>query len=312
MAETPIHRPASPDKSGFLGAVVAMAGDIKLAHSIFAMPFAVLGAVLAWDRSERASVTWTKVVLVVVCMVCARTWAMVVNRLADRDIDTRNPRTSRRAIASGAVRASDGLRIALLSACAFVAACAGFYLVDANFWPIALSVPVLGWVAMYSFTKRFSALCHVFLGGALAVSPLAAAIAMRPDAVTELLSLWFLSGMVVFWVAGFDVIYALQDISFDRQTQLHSIPAALGVRGAVWTSRVFHCVALTMLVLAWRSDTRLGTVFLLGVIAAACLLLTEHLVLAKQGEKGLATAFFTINGIVSCVLGAAGTIDILT
>ncbi|MCA9277654.1 MAG: UbiA family prenyltransferase [Phycisphaeraceae bacterium] len=309
MSDTTIAQPA-PAVTGTLGVIRAMAKDIKLAHSVFALPFAVLGALLAWDRTEPASTTWLKLVLVVVCMVCARTWAMVVNRLADRHIDSENPRTVRRAIASGRVLFADGIKIALVSALVFVAACSGFWFVDGNIWPVVLSIPVLGWIALYSFTKRFTALCHVFLGGALAASPIAAGIAMQPEAVADMPALWLLAGMVVFWVAGFDVIYALQDLSFDREKKLHSIPAALGADGALWVSRVFHVIAIVMLVLAWQQDTRFGIVFGLGVVAAVMLLAAEHLVLMKQGEKGLAMAFFTLNGIVSCVLGIAGAIDI--
>ncbi|MDX2116459.1 MAG: 4-hydroxybenzoate octaprenyltransferase, partial [Planctomycetota bacterium] len=302
--------------------------------------FAVLGAVLASPAllpgaagsadggaagAQLASLTATggaeamsphvrlgvQLVLVVVCMFFARTWAMLVNRLADWRFDRGNPRTARRAVASGRLSAGAGWVVALGSAAAFVAATGGFALLG-NFWPLTLSVPVLAWIALYSFTKRFTLLCHVFLGAALATSPLAAALAIEPGALLDAAraetgrALWLLAGFIVLWVAGFDVAYALQDLDFDRRTGLHSIPAALGVRGALWTSRAMHAAGFALLVLAWRAEPRLGAIFGVAVGAAGVLLVIEHAVLARRGVAGLPLAFFTINGVVSCVLGAAG------
>lgn len=286
------------------------AADIKLAHSVFALPFAVLGAFLA----RPADALWPRfagqLALIVACMVFARTWAMLVNRLADRTIDARNPRTHRRVLAAGKLSPRDGLFIALASAAAFIACTALFWAFFANPWPLILSVPVLCWIAFYSFTKRFTALCHIFLGGALAASPLAAAIAINPEFAIASPALWLLAGMVLFWVAGFDVIYALQDVDFDRTAGLSSIPARLGPTGAIWTSRVFHAAAFGLLIAAWRTEPRFGLLFALGVAAVGGLLVIEHAVLARRGKAGLEMAFFTINGIVSCVLGLAGVLDL--
>ena len=290
--------------------VALAAGDIKLAHSVFALPFAVLGAFLARPAAAPWSRFAGQLAIVVACMVFARTWAMLVNRLADRSIDARNPRTQRRVIAAGRLSARDGLLIALGSAGAFIACTSLFWVFFANPWPLMLSVPVLAWIAFYSFTKRFTALCHVFLGGALAASPLAAAIAVAPAFVVQSVALWLLAGMVLLWVAGFDVIYALQDVEFDRGAGLSSIPARLGPTGAIWVSRVFHAGALALLVGAWWFEPRLGAAFGGGVLAVGGLLIVEHIVLAKRGKAGLEMAFFTINGIVSCVLGLAGVIDL--
>lgn len=301
--------PAIPRQS-LASRLALVAADIKLAHSVFALPFALLGAFMA--RPDGAG--WPRftgqLALVVACMVFARTWAMLINRLADRTIDARNPRTQRRILASGALSPRDGLLFALAAAAAFIACTALFWIFFANPWPLALSVPVLLWIAFYSFTKRFTALCHIFLGGALAASPLAAAIAIDPHFVIAGPAIWFLAGMVLFWVAGFDVIYALQDLDFDRSAGLSSIPARLGPTGAIWVSRLLHLISFALLVAASQTEPRFGAVFAIGVAAVGGLLVVEHAVLARRGKAGLEMAFFTINGIVSCVLGLAGILDL--
>jgi 4-hydroxybenzoate polyprenyltransferase len=294
-----------------LGKARLVGADIKLAHSVFAMPFAILGATLARPAGERAGATLGKVALIVVCMVLARSWAMLVNRLADRRFDVANPRTARRALASGRLEGRDAAGFAFGCAALFVAAASGFWVAFGNFWPLALSVPVLAWVAFYSFTKRFTALCHVFLGGALAASPLAAALAMNPGALAAMPALWWLAGMVVLWVGGFDVIYALQDLDFDRETGLHSIPAALGATGAIWVSRLMHAGAGACLGVAALSDARFGALFYAGVGLVWALLVAEHVILARRGKAGLEMAFFTVNGVVSCALGVTGVLDVL-
>lgn len=285
------------------------AGDIKLAHSVFALPFAVLGAFIARPEGSRGAFAG-QLGLVVVCMVLARTWAMLFNRLADARYDRANPRTARRVIASGRLSERDGWAVALGCAALFCGAAGLFWALFGNPWPLWLSVPVLAWIAFYSLTKRFTLLCHVFLGGALAASPLAAALAVDPAAITARPALWCLAGMVVAWVAGFDVIYALQDVAFDRATGLYSIPSRLGPGRAILVSRLLHVVALAMLVMAAGADARFGPVFMAAVVLVGGLLVTEHVILAKRGEAGLDMAFFTVNGVVSCVLGVAGVIDL--
>lgn len=292
------------------------AADIKLAHSVFALPFAILAAF--WVRPLDPAVpggTWRsfagQLALVVVCMVLARTWAMLFNRLADRDIDAANPRTARRLIASGRLSVRDGWVIAIGCCVLFCGAAGLFAVLFGNYWPVILSVPVLAWIGFYSLTKRFTALCHVFLGGALASSPLAAAIAISPSAVLNTPGLWMLAGMVLLWVAGFDVIYALQDLEFDREQRLRSVPARLGWRGAIWVSRGMHAGAFVLLILAARSEGRFGLVFFVAVGIVGGLLIAEHAILARRGKAGLDMAFFTVNGLVSCLLGLAGVIDLL-
>jgi 4-hydroxybenzoate polyprenyltransferase len=245
-------------------------------------------------------------------MVLARTWAMLVNRLADADFDAANPRTARRAVASGRLPRRSAALIAVLCAAAFTAAAAAFWLFFANFWPLALALPVLAWLALYSFAKRFTALCHLLLGTALAISPLAAALAIRPAALTDTPALYWLAAMVTTWVAGFDTIYALQDTDFDQQRKLFSIPSRLGVPAALWISRLLHLTAAAALFMAALADPRLnGPPFLLAVVLATLLLIAEHAVLARRGKAGLDMAFFTLNGIVSCVVGGLGVVALL-
>ncbi|MEZ6235234.1 MAG: UbiA-like polyprenyltransferase [Phycisphaerales bacterium] len=314
QAEGQASREAGPAREpGGVASLLLAARDIKLAHSVFALPFAVLAAFLARDAAAGWGRFAGQLGLVVVCMVAARTWAMLFNRLVDRRFDAANPRTARRAVASGARGGGGAWGLAAGSAGLFVA-CAGLFgVLFANWWPAMLSVPVLAWIAFYSLTKRFTLLCHVFLGGALAASPLAAALAIEPGSLVGAGSaaLWWLSAMVLLWVAGFDVVYALQDIEFDRSAGLRSVPARLGWRGAAWVARGLHVLAAGALVMAWMAEARLGWVFGAAVVVVLGVLVLEHVVLARRGERGLEMAFFTLNGVVSCVLGAAGVVDVV-
>ncbi|OAB60959.1 hypothetical protein AY599_03000 [Leptolyngbya valderiana BDU 20041] len=296
-------------------AVALIARDIKLAHSVFALPFAVLAAFMVAPRLPTGGIAWPRMAgllaLVVVCMVAARTWAMVVNRLADRAIDASNPRTRNRVFASGELQPVAGW--ATLAACAllFLAACALFGVFFDNWWPALLGVPVLAWIAFYSFTKRFTWWCHVFLGGALAASPLAAAIAVGGIEALANPALWLLAAMVLLWVAGFDAIYALQDLEFDRQAGLRSIPARFGWKRANMLSRVMHAGALACLVGVLVAEPMFGVIFGIGVAATMILLGYEHLVLSRRGAAGIPMAFFTLNGMISVLLGLTGLLDVL-
>lgn len=324
--------------------------DIKLAHTVFALPFALLGAVAALvDHGHFKPVeVATLILLVVLAMLFARTWAMLVNRLADRRFDASNPRTAKRALAAGTLSPRAGWTIALAAAALFIATAAGFWLALANAWPLLLAVPVLLWIALYSYTKRFTALAHFFLGGALAVSPLCAAIAVNPrmfgllphigesrilyyyegtantptlepetrfwiywmwtDSATALLCI---AGFVALWVAGFDIAYALQDIEHDRELKLNSIPAKLGIKGSLWLSRACHALAVAALIAAAVIEPRFHAITACAVVVVAVLLAYEHAVLHKRGTAGLPLAFFTLNGIVSCLFGAAAITDLL-
>lgn len=304
------------------GRLALAARDIKLSHSVFALPFALLGAFLARPAGESWTSSAAALAVVIWCMVSARTWAMLANRLLDRRFDAANPRTARRAFASGSLTPGWGWAAAGAAAGLFLLGCAGFWFLRGNPWPTFLGGPVLAWIAFYSLTKRFTALCHAVLGASLAASPLAAAIAFRPASVglgidplglvgPAVPALFPLAGMVLCWVAGFDIIYALQDIDFDRSRGLRSIPARLGPAGAVWVSRALHAGAFALLVLAWKQDARLGPVFGAAVGLVGALLVAEHVILARRGKAGLQAAFFTVNGVVSLVVGAAGIADVL-
>lgn len=294
--------------------------DIKIAHSVFALPFAVLGACLATPAladppPANPPAAWRafagQLALVVACMVFARTWAMLVNRIADRRFDAANPRTAGRAVASGQLSVRHAVAIALASALLFLLCCAGFLLFFGNAWPLILGAPTLGWIAFYSFTKRFTWAAHLFLGGALAASPAAAAIAVCPPALHSVPAILLLVFMVFCWVAGFDILYAQQDIDFDRAAGLQSIPARLGPHASRWISRALHLLAWLALVGAWASEPRWQAGFGVAVLLTGALLLWEHLHFARRGILGLPLAFGLINGVVSCALGLAGVADLL-
>ena len=294
-----------------LAAAREIAGDIKLSHSVFALPFALLGAALALpDGPIDWGKTATSAALVVGCMVAARTAAMVANRLLDREIDARNPRTAGRALPAGRVRPAQARAALALSGLAFVGLCGLFLVLQANPWPLALSLPVLAWICAYGLLKRFSMLCHVWLGAGLAMSPVAAAIAVRPEAVASAAP-WILAGAVLLWVAGFDVLYAMQDVDVDRRDGLHSMPSRLGRAGAAWASRAMHAGCLLLLAWFWRSGPALGPWFGAAVAVAAAVIAMEHVVLAVRGAGGFARHFTLLNGIVSLVLGGAGVIALV-
>ncbi len=297
-----------------LAAVRLVAQDIRLAHSVFALPFAVLAAIMAAAPAPGA-IDWSRfagqLALVVVAMVFARTVAMVANRIIDRRIDEKNPRTAGRALPSGRLTLRAAVVALTAAAAAFMGTCAGFGLFFGNWWPLILGAPVLLWIAAYAYLKRFTALCHLYLGTALALSPLAAALAVAPAALTTQPSLWLLAVMVMCWVAGFDVIYALQDVTVDRAQGLHSVPGRLGVARGLVISRLLHGVASVALVAAALVDPRFGVLFGLGIVIVVGLLAWEHATVARWGTTKVALAFFTLNGIISCVLGLLGSVDVL-
>lgn len=283
--------------------LAAIGADIKLSHSVFAMPFALLATFIAADGWPG----WAPLALIVVCMFFARTFAMLANRYVDRAIDADNPRTAGRALPVG--RLTPRAVVTALAACGltFVVCTIGFGLLDGNWYPVMLSPLVLGWLYAYGLFKRFTALCHVFLGSALAISPLAAALAIEPTALGQP-TLWLIAGFVMLWVAGFDVIYALQDLAFDQQAGLHSIPTALGKPGALLVARVMHAVAFGLLFRIYMIDTRFEAIYLVGVGIVGVLLVVEHIA-AARGKFSM--AFFTLNGVISLVLGGLGIADIL-
>ncbi len=291
-----------------------IASDIKLAHSVFALPFAILAAFMAAQPFE-AAIDWPRfagqLALIIAAMVLARTVAMLANRLLDRRLDQDNPRTEGRAIPSGRLSARAATGVLIACAVGFMFICAGFGVLYDNWWPTILGLPVLGWLSAYPLFKRFTSLCHFYLGSSLAISPIAAAIAIEPTTLAHQPALWLLAGMVMCWVAGFDIIYALQDIDIDRDQGLFSMPAKLGQAGAMWVSRALHALAAFGLGLALFIDPRLHLIFGIGVTIVVLLLLYEHLTVARWGTSKIALTFFTLNGVISCLLGALGVIDVL-
>lgn len=292
-----------------------VAADVKIAHSVFALPFAILASVMAAAPDNAAPIDWSvfggQLGLIVLAMVFARTAAMLANRVVDAEIDGRNPRTAGRAIPSGRLSRSAALAVLITCALLFLATCAGFGVWFGNWWPALLGGPVLAWLGAYPFLKRYTTLCHFYLGSTLAISPLAAALAVDPSSLARQPALWLLAAMVFGWVSGFDVIYALQDIAVDRREGLFSIPSRLGAAAGLRISRGLHATAALCLIAAWVVDARLSFVFAIGVVTVIVLLACEHATVARWGASRIALAFFTLNGLISCVLGLLGAIDVM-
>jgi 4-hydroxybenzoate polyprenyltransferase len=300
---------ANAQNSGFFERFKHVAGDIKLSHSVFALPFALLAGFLAAGFAGRLP-RLGEVGLVVACMVFARTSAMAINRYADREFDKANARTQGRAIPAGRVTPAFMLGAAVVSGLLFIGAASGFWFAYQNPWPVVLSPLVLAWLCGYSYTKRFTALCHVYLGASLALSPLAAGIAIDPSFLGTA-SPWLLAGMVACWVAGFDVIYALQDVSVDRSLKLYSLPSRVGTEPALNIARVMHVTAVGCLIALWKVSGQLGVLFLCGVLLVVGLLVLEHALVWRSQTKHLNMAFFTVNGVISLVLGGLGIVDVV-
>jgi 4-hydroxybenzoate polyprenyltransferase len=274
---------------------------IRIEHTVFALPFALLGMVLAAEGwPEGRVVLW-----IVVAMVAARSAAMAFNRLADRAIDARNPRTAARALPAGTVSPAFVGGFAAASAALLVVAAWRLNPLCLALAPIALLV-----VFAYSYTKRWTAASHLVLGLALAGAPLGAWIAVRGDLRPAPLLLGL---AVLLWVAGFDVLYALQDESFDRSSGLHSIPARFGTRAALWISAGLHLLMLAALAAlpAAYAPPLLGPAYWFGVAGCAAFLLYQHWIVRPGDLSRLNAAFFTANGILSLWLFAWTAADVL-
>lgn len=291
-----------------LSSIFHLARDIKLSHSVFALPFALLATFLAAASAGRLPEP-VELGLIVVCMVLARTVAMTMNRWVDAGLDARNPRTAGRSIPSGHLSARFVLCCAVICAMGFVVCCGLFWVWRQNPWPLLFAPLVLAWLVFYSFTKRFTWMCHLFLGSTLALSPVAAAIAIEPAYLRNVGS-FLLAVAVCCWVAGFDVIYALLDVESDRQTGLFSMPSRLGIEPALWISRGLHFAALAALVcLAWLGRPVTGAAFGVGVVLVAILLAIEHGLVWGSRTRRIHIAFLTVNGLISLLLGGLGIFD---
>lgn len=271
---------------------------IKWEHSIFALPFALTGAVLAADGwPSLRQLLW-----IIVCMVSARSAAMAFNRLVDREIDAVNPRTKMRALPAGQLTNTFVL--------CFTVAAIGVFLLGASMLnrltlilaPVALVV-VLG----YSYMKRFTRWSHLVLGLALGIAPAAAWIAVRGTLTPRVL---LLTGIVILWVGGFDVLYACQDFEHDRKAGLHSVPQAFGLEGAFWIARVMHLGMAALMFVLLRAFGLHATA-LVGVVIVMALLAYEHMIISPRDLRRMDAAFFTLNGVISVVFFAFVAADVL-
>ena len=286
------------------GLLVDILGMIRFSHTLFALPFALLAAALAaWSPGGwRAS--WRDWLGILACMTAARSAAMAFNRLVDREFDAANPRTATRHIPSGRLSARSVALFTAASSAAFVAATLLFW---PNRWPLYLSVPVLAWLLGYSYAKRFTPFAHYWLGLALGMAPVAAWIALRGDVAWPPIALGL---AVLTWVGGFDVIYACQDVEFDRANGLRSLPSWLGVRNALRLAAISH--ALTVAALAWLGIAYpMGPIYAGGVVVVAALLIYEHALVRPDDLTRVNLAFFQVNIAISLGLLAVGVADLV-
>lgn len=264
---------------------------IRFSHTIFALPFALLSAVLAWQEEP---FRWLDLLGVLLCMVFARSAAMAFNRLADRKIDAANPRTAQRHMPAGILNPTAVWIFFFACAAGFVAAT----LLFANPWPLYLSLPVLAFICGYSLAKRFTALSHFWLGASLLLAPVAAWIAIAGPVRLEAATV--LGFAVLFWVAGFDILYACQDVDFDRKARLRSVPAWLGVPASLRVALMCHIImAALLVVLYWAAAPHLGITYLAGIGAVTLLLAYEHWLVRPDDLSRVNQAFFHVNGVIS-------------
>ena len=274
---------------------------IRFSHTLFALPFALLSAVLAWRTAE---FRWQELLGILLCMVFARSAAMAFNRLADWKVDADNPRTAGRHIPAGLMSAKTVALFTFLSSIGFIASTLLFL---PKTWPIILSVPVLLFLLGYSYAKRFTSLCHYWLSAALMLSPIATWLAITDGlAVTPFL----LAAVIFFWVGGFDIIYSCQDSDYDREVGLNSIPARFGNKTALRLAFVSHLITIGCLFALWHYGD-LGWVFLGGISLASLLLLYEHSVVSADDLSRVNLAFFRINAVISVGLFCVGFVDVL-
>ena len=332
---------------------------IRFSHTLFALPFALLAALMAWrlQAIERPPVDpyeiqvanmsevlwsndsmvhdryvefggvrfnlewlpiwkfyfrWQEIVGILLCMVTARSFAMAFNRLADRRLDAANPRTAGRHLPAGILRVPQVATFAAASAIGFVLSTLFFL---PNRLPFYLSIPVLIFLAGYSYAKRFTSFAHFWLGAALAFSPVAAWIAIRGEAVLanpiDLVPAIVLGGAVLSWVAGFDIIYACQDYDADIRAGLHSVPVRLGIAGALRLAALCHLATIVLLAYLPLVYPPFGPLFWAGVAAVAALLAYEHLLVRPTDLSRVNAAFFNVNAVISLGLFAVGTLDLV-
>ena len=271
---------------------------IKWEHSIFALPFALCGAMLGVDGLP----SFHQLAWIIVAMVSARSAAMAFNRVADAAIDAANPRTQTRALPAGSLTPAFVTTFVVVSCAVFILAASQLNHLTLILSPLALAI-----VLLYSYTKRFTRWSHLVLGFALGIAPAAAWIAVRAWLDPRIL---LLTAAVTFWVGGFDVLYACQDFDFDRGAGLHSVPRYFGIRAALAIARLFHAIMLLLLI-ALVVAFGLGKLAIAGVVAVAILLAYEHSLVSPRDLSKLNAAFFTMNGVISVVFFAFIAADLL-
>jgi 4-hydroxybenzoate polyprenyltransferase len=275
---------------------------IRFSHTLFALPFALLGAAMAASGHPTRPGQWLGILI---CMVTARSAAMAFNRLVDRHLDARNPRTAARHLPSGRLSVRSVAVFTLANAAMFIGATALF--LPGNPWPILLSVPVLLWLLGYSYAKRFTSLAHYWLGAALAMAPIAAWIAIRGELSWPPLLLGL---AVLCWVGGFDIIYACQDAGFDRSSGLRSIPARLGIGGALRLAAASHAAMVAALVALGLTFPPFGWVYWGGVVVVGVMLAVEHSLVRPDDLARVNVAFFQVNIGISLGLLMIGLVDL--
>jgi 4-hydroxybenzoate polyprenyltransferase len=295
---------------------------IRFSHTIFAMPFAILAAVMAWAApvtgDTQIHFRWWHLVGIVICMIGARSAAMAFNRLVDRWIDAENPRTAARHLPAGKLSVASVWLFTAGSAALFFAGNALFL---PNWLPLAVSLPVLLVLLGYSYTKRFTALAHFWLGMALALAPICAWVAIRGliaiEQPEDLAPAVVLGLAVLFWVAGFDMIYACQDYQYDREKKLNSVPVMLGIAGALRLAAVCHAIMIGLLILLpllgqWCGpQLGFGWLYWLCVVLITGLLIYEHALVKPDDLTRVNIAFFNVNSTISTGLLVVGAIDLL-
>lgn len=288
---------------------------IRFSHTLFALPFALLAGVMAWAANAQetppVAFRWQELAGIVCCMVFARSAAMAFNRLADWRLDARNPRTVRRHIPAGLLTWSSVAAFFAICAAGFIASTLWFL---PNRLPLWLSAPVLAWICGYSLAKRFTALAHFWLGAALLLAPVSAWIAIRGAVVQQyvgdLLPAVVLGGAVMLWVAGFDIIYACQDIEVDRRERLRSVPARLGVARALRVAALCHAAMIVLLLLLPLAYPLFGGLYWAGIAAVAMLLIHEHRLVRPDDLTRVNEAFFQVNAAISVGLLLLGAVDL--
>ena len=297
-ADVPIEPPPARSVRKRVGEYLSL---VRFSHTVFALPLASLAAVLAWTESP---FLWRHLAGFLVCMVAARTAAMAFNRLADSEIDARNERTRDRHLPAGRVSRGEAIGLVAGSGVVFVL---GTLLFLPNAWPLILAVPVLAWLLGYSVAKRFTPLCHYWLGLALGLSPVAAWLAITGTLAPA--PVW-LGLAVALWVGGFDILYACQDEAFDRAEGLRSVPASYGTVAAFRVARVSHLLAVAALVV-FGLAAGLGPIYFGGLALIAGLLGYEHRIVSPSDLSRVGVAFFQMNALVSFGVFALGVADLI-